>query len=113
MLSADSERPVFIEGPNEEAEGFSERRSKEDLTDEFVAVRRATLTRFRTFDEEQLNTFGKANNHPISVAAIGFIIVGHVKHHCNILKERYLWESFVYQMQSSALSIGYAGLIHR
>lgn len=68
----------------------ADKRSKKDLVSEFEAVRNATLSLFRSFDEEQLNNFGTANNNSISVVAIGFITVGHVMHHCNVLKERYL-----------------------
>ena len=31
-----------------------------------------------------------ASDNPISVRAIGFIIIGHQKHHLRIIEERYL-----------------------
>jgi len=31
-----------------------------------------------------------ANGHPVSVGALLHIMAGHVEHHFNILKERYL-----------------------
>jgi hypothetical protein len=68
----------------------ADKRSKEELIEEFATVRRSIQQLFGSFDEEQLNSIGIANNNPISVNAIGFIIPGHVQHHINILKERYL-----------------------
>ena len=65
-------------------------RTNEDLIDEFLAVRKATELLFRSFDEEQLTSEGVANNNRVSVIGIGFITAGHVQHHLNILKERYL-----------------------
>ena len=37
-----------------------------------------------------LKHIGTASNSPISARAIGFIIIGHEAHHCNVIKERYL-----------------------
>lgn len=65
-------------------------RTKEALLEEFETVRKSIQQLFASFDEEQLTVTGIANNNPISVNAIGFIIPGHVQHHVNILKERYL-----------------------
>ena len=45
---------------------------------------------FNSFSEDILNFSGSANNHPVTVRALGYITVGHVKHHINIIKERYL-----------------------
>lgn len=33
---------------------------------------------------------GIASGSAISVRAIGFILIGHENHHCEIIKERYL-----------------------
>jgi hypothetical protein len=37
-----------------------------------------------------LNEVGKASDYEMSVKAMGYTIAGHVAHHINILKERYL-----------------------
>jgi hypothetical protein len=58
--------------------------------EEFEAVRRSTSLLFASFSNEQLYQMGIANGKPIGVNSIGFITVGHVIHHLNILKERYL-----------------------
>ncbi len=65
-------------------------RGIQDLLAEFSAVRYATLFLFKSFSEEQLKRMGTASGTAISVRAIGFIIIGHQKHHQNVFQERYL-----------------------
>lgn len=65
-------------------------RNWHDLMDEFVAVRKSTESLFNSFSEEQLNEIGKASNYEMSVRALGYLIAGHLAHHINIVKERYL-----------------------
>lgn len=60
------------------------------MIEELKAVRRSTELLFGSFDKDQLSFVGTANNNPVSVLAIGFILVGHVTHHINVIKERYL-----------------------
>lgn len=65
-------------------------RSIQDLLTEFSAVRQSTLFLFKSFSEEQLKRMGIASNAAVSVRAIGFIIIGHLKHHQKVFEERYL-----------------------
>ncbi|AWA30864.1 damage-inducible protein DinB [Flavobacterium magnum] len=65
-------------------------RSIQDLLSELSVVRHATLALFKSFSEEQLRYMGTASGVDVSVRAIGFIIIGHMKHHQRIFKERYL-----------------------
>lgn len=65
-------------------------RLKDELLAEFNTARKSTAQLFASFDDEQLSATGIANNNPVSVNAIGFIMAGHVQHHLNILAERYL-----------------------
>lgn len=65
-------------------------RSIQDLLNELKVVRASTIILFKNFSNMQLNNLGIASNHPISVRAIGFIIIGHQQHHFKIIKERYL-----------------------
>lgn len=67
----------------------TESRNWDDLIEEFNTLRQSSALMFHSFDEEQLNESGIANSNPISVMSIGFILVGHVNHHINIIKERY------------------------
>lgn len=65
-------------------------RSIQDLLTEFSAVRHSNLLMFKSFSDEQLRRIGTASNHEISVRAIGFILLGHLKHHQRVFAERYL-----------------------
>jgi len=60
------------------------------LLEELQVVQKSSALLFQSFDEEQLEANGVANNNPIYVRAIGFIIIGHTVHHMNIIRERYL-----------------------
>lgn len=65
-------------------------RSIQDLLSEFSAVRQSNLLLFKSFSANQLERMGIASDNPISVRAIGFIILGHQKHHQKVFIERYL-----------------------
>ena len=60
------------------------------LIQEFSIVRQSTEMLFESFSEEVLTRTGIANNNVTSVASIGYITLGHVYHHKNIMAERYL-----------------------
>lgn len=66
------------------------KRNKQSILDEFITVRKATISLFQSFDESQLRTIGTASNLPMSVAALGFICCGHQNHHIKIILEKYL-----------------------
>ncbi|MEP6626838.1 MAG: DinB family protein [Ginsengibacter sp.] len=65
-------------------------RTWQDLISEFSANRKASEMMFNSFSEEVLDNSGSSNNHPVTVRALGYITVGHLTHHLNIIKERYL-----------------------
>ena len=67
-------------------------RSIQELLTEFSAVRHSNLLLFKSFSEEQLTRLGIASNHTISVRALGFLMIGHQKHHQRVFAERYLYE---------------------
>lgn len=66
------------------------KRSIQDLLTELSALRHATLAMFKSFDTETLMRIGIASNNPMSVRALGFVIIGHQNHHQQIFEERYL-----------------------
>lgn len=66
------------------------KRGLQELLTELSAVRHATLLLFKSFSDEQLARMGIASENEISVRAIGFIIIGHQKHHQKVFEERYL-----------------------
>ena len=61
-----------------------------DLIEEFGDVRKATLSLLRHVDSEVAVRSGFANNHPMSVRALSYIIAGHELHHRRVLSEKYL-----------------------
>jgi hypothetical protein len=60
-----------------------------DLVEDFIAVRRATLSLLRNIDEAAWLRRGVANKNEISVSALAYIIAGHELHHRRILEEKY------------------------
>jgi uncharacterized damage-inducible protein DinB len=68
----------------------ADKRSWNDLLEEFKVVRKATEWLYNSFDEEQLDASGISNKSSNYVLAFGYISVGHALHHVNIIKERYL-----------------------
>jgi hypothetical protein len=90
----------FARNDSTELPGFEEnyyvnfangsQRSIMELLTELSAVRHSTLYLFKSFKDEQLLRIGIASNNPMSVRAIGFVIIGHQNHHHKIFLERYL-----------------------
>ncbi len=61
----------------------------EDLLSEFRLVRLSNIAMLRTLDETAWTRMGMANGAPVSVRALVYIMVGHVRHHMGVLRERY------------------------
>lgn len=78
------EQDGYIEHSNFNAVGFG------DLVAELILSRRANLMLFKNLSAEAWTRTGTASGVPVSVRAIAFIMVGHVRHHLKILRERYL-----------------------
>lgn len=68
----------------------ADRRSLQDLLNEFSMVRHANILMFKSFTKDDLMHTGSASGYTISVRAFGFLIIGHQLHHINVFKERYL-----------------------
>ena len=68
---------------------FSDR-SLADLIEDYIAVRRATITLFRNLDEAAFARRGVANKNDVTVRALAYIIAGHELHHRRIIEEKYL-----------------------
>lgn len=82
LASFDEDDYVISAGANQ--------RNIQDLLSELATVRQATLALFKTFSEEDLLQIGQASGKPMSVRALGFVIIGHQNHHQKIFQERYL-----------------------
>jgi hypothetical protein len=64
-------------------------RSWQDLIDEFEATRESTIHLFESLgDREELS--GTANGSRMSLRGLCYVVSGHLRHHLNIMKERYL-----------------------
>lgn len=74
----------YVDNTNANARGL------QDLLTELSAVRHSNLLFYKSLSEEQLKRVGTASNNQISVRALGFIIIGHQKHHQKVFQERYL-----------------------
>ena len=68
----------------------SNSRSFDDLIEEFALLRSANMIFFNSLLEVAWFRMGTANNCEISVRALAYIMAGHITHHLNILKTRYL-----------------------
>ncbi len=83
-----------------EMEGFEEDHyvanapptSFDRLLTDFHLHRTTAITLYQDLSDEQLKFVGSANKHPVSTEALGYLFSGHVAHHCQILKKRYLPE---------------------
>jgi uncharacterized damage-inducible protein DinB len=60
-----------------------------EMIEEYIAVRRASLSLLRNLEEAAWVRRGTANGKEVSVRALGYIIAGHELHHRRILEEKY------------------------
>lgn len=74
----------YIENSNANTRSFA------DLIDEFDLQRRSNMLLLRNLSDADAARMGTANNVPVSARALAYVMAGHVRHHENILKERYL-----------------------
>jgi hypothetical protein len=61
-----------------------------DLIEDYIAVRRATVSLFRNLDEPAWSRRGIANKNEVTVRALAYTIAGHELHHRGIMEEKYL-----------------------
>jgi len=61
-----------------------------DLVEEFEIVRLGTISLLKSLPDEAWDRTGVASDNPVSVRALAYIIAGHVAHHINVLRDRYL-----------------------
>ena len=78
------EQDDFVRGGNFDDRNFA------DLVAEFESVRQSTIHLFQPLSDEAWLRRGTANDDEVSVRALAFIMAGHVMHHVQILKSRYL-----------------------
>jgi len=78
------EQDGYIENSNADNRPFT------DLIDEFELQRRSNMLFFNNLSEEGALRAGTASEKPVSVRALAYIMAGHVTHHINIFRERYI-----------------------
>jgi hypothetical protein len=78
------EQDGYIENAN-----FNER-TLADLAEELLLLRRANNLFFKNLSAAAWLRVGTASDAPVSVRALAYIMIGHIRHHANILRERYL-----------------------
>jgi hypothetical protein len=59
-----------------------------DLLEEFEHLRRADIALFRNLPAEAWSRTGIASNNPVTVRALVYVILGHARHHMNIVRKR-------------------------
>jgi uncharacterized damage-inducible protein DinB len=62
--------------------------SLSELLSEFEHVRRANLLLFGRLSAEAWSQSGVASNNSVTVRALAYIVLGHTRHHLNILRKR-------------------------
>lgn len=78
-----------------EQDGYIENANFNDYTfsgliEELTLARQTNLSFFKNLSDEAWLRTGTASGYPFSVRALAYISVGHIRHHANILKTRYL-----------------------
>ncbi|SDS16918.1 DinB superfamily protein [Polaribacter sp. KT25b] len=66
------------------------KKSMEDLIEEFSITRLSSLNLIKSISKENLKNLGTASDSTISARACAFILLGHSVWHIEIIKERYL-----------------------
>jgi hypothetical protein len=60
-----------------------------ELAEEFTALRTSHVHMFAYFDDPAWTRMGLVNGNPTTARAMAFVIVGHARHHANVVKDRY------------------------
>ena len=68
----------------------ADRLSWASQVEEFRSIRLATLAFFRGLPKEAWERSGIASDNPFTVRALAYIAAGHVQHHADVIRNRYL-----------------------
>lgn len=82
-----------LPGFNEDAYVVSanfQKRNFLEMTEEFRVLRKANMHFFKSLSEDQLSRFGTASGNITSVKSLLYVCAGHIIHHVNVIKERYI-----------------------
>jgi uncharacterized damage-inducible protein DinB len=67
----------------------AEERDFNDIIEEYLNVRKSTLSLLKSLNDKSFSNKGIANNSPISVLALCYMLAGHEMHHINVMQEKY------------------------
>ena len=81
--------PGFDQDPYVENGNF-DNATVADLGAELILLRKANLLFFRNIPQEAWSRRGVASSAEVTVRALAYIMVGHIRHHSAIMRERYL-----------------------
>lgn len=74
--------------------GFSyektDKKSIADLIKDLKSVRTLSKETYNLLTEKDLNLFLEIPVRPLSIRASGYVIIGHINHHIEIIKQKYL-----------------------
>lgn len=65
-------------------------RTLADLLDEFELVRKSNVLMLRAMENDAWTRSGIASEKPVSTRALVAIAIGHLRHHLNVLRAKYL-----------------------
>lgn len=81
--------PGFDEDAYVLATDFNQQEMK-SLIGDFIAVRQSNISLLKSLTDEELKRIGTASHKSVSSRALFYFMVGHLRHHENLIKERYL-----------------------
>jgi len=81
--------PGFEENDYAKASNADERDFK-DVLEEYLSVRKSTLSLLRSLNNNHVLNKGIANNNPVAAITVCYMLAGHEIHHIAVLKEKYL-----------------------
>ena len=67
----------------------ADNRTMTSLIEEFKVVRKSTFILLENIESSESKLFKNVSGTNTSIRAIAYVILGHAKHHLNVLKERY------------------------
>lgn len=81
--------PGFNEDDYVAATDFNSR-NIEDLLLEFTDLRKSNISLYKSFSKEELLRIGIASDKEMNAETWFYFMVGHIRHHENIIRQRYL-----------------------
>lgn len=68
----------------------ADERNFNDILEEYIIVRKSTLSLLKSLNESYLLNQGITNNTPVSVLTLCYMLAGHEIHHVSVIKEKYI-----------------------